>query len=68
MKVAIFRVSSSIESASLEDSVNSFLAKLPDNAVNHVNTSTSATRIGPETDQMETEIVITIWYDDRFLV
>ena len=44
MKVAIFRVSSSIESASLEDSVNSFLAKLPENAVNHVNTSTSATK------------------------
>lgn len=64
MRVKIFECSWSVELHKLESAINDFLASLPAGAVKHVHTAMAATRTS-ETDQSETDYIVTIWYEGR---
>jgi hypothetical protein len=67
MRVKIFAETWGVKLDVLENEVNEFLKRLPTSAVLHVQTVATATRTGPETDQMETDYVISVWYNEDFL-
>jgi hypothetical protein len=62
MKVEIFHGTWGITSYKLQEAINAFLARLPDNAVKHVQTTLTASR-SSSTDQTEEDYIISIWYE-----
>lgn len=63
MKVKIFDCNWSVELPKIEKEINAFLAELKPGAVKFVQTSMSSTRTD-ENDQMESDYVFTVWYED----
>lgn len=62
MKVKIFNQTWNMHLDKLEEEVNEFLATLPDGAIHEV--QTIATAIRAADDQMETEYIVTVWYNE----
>src|SRR5260370_40522619 len=62
VKVKIFDLSWNVDLNRLENEINDFLATLPSNAVKHVQSTASSTRTR-DTDQMQTDYLVTVWYE-----
>ena len=62
MKLKIFSKTWNIHLDKLEDEINSFLATLSKEDVHQI--QTTATAIRAADDQMQTEYIVTVWYND----
>ena len=62
MKVEIFHGSWGVNPYKLQETVNAFLARLPENAVKYVQTTMAASR-APNADATEEDYLISIWYE-----
>jgi hypothetical protein len=62
VKVKIFDLSWNVDLNRLENEINDFLATFPSNAVKHVQSTASSTRTR-DTDQMQTDYLVTVWYE-----
>ena len=62
MKLKIFSKTWNIHLDKLEDEINEFLATLSKDDVHQI--QTTATAIRSADDQMETEYIVTVWYND----